>query len=160
MDTVSIPRLADLHPLLSKKVYAMDEALAPQGIIIRVTQGLRTVAQQDALYAQGRSLPGKIVTNAKGGYSAHNFGYAVDLIPGLRSVDNWTPNWNSSSDDFKIMAKAGIDQGLVWGGAWHSIIDPPHFQLLDFPVTPTDSMRIAYKKGGLQAVWNLYPQGD
>lgn len=137
----------------------MDKTLTAQGIAIRVTQGLRTMAQQDALYAQGRSLPGHIVTNATGGYSAHNFGYAVDLCPGMRNSPIWEPNFDASSPDYQAMAKSGEAELLTWGGSWTSLKDFPHFQLAEFPVTPTDSMRLAYQKGGNEAVWALYPIG-
>ena len=57
-----------------------------------VTQGLRTYAEQDALYAQGRTVPGEIVTNAAAGYSWHNFGNAVDLVP--EDITIGQPDWN------------------------------------------------------------------
>lgn len=148
-------RLVGLHPELVQKINAMDAALELQGIIIRITQGLRTYAQQDALYAQGRSLPGHIVTNARGGFSAHNFGYAADLCPGIRGSEVWTPNWDAQSPDYQSMATAGLALGLVWGGNWESLKDYPHFQLAGCPVTPTMEMRAAYTAGGINAVWKL-----
>ncbi|SVE43245.1 uncharacterized protein METZ01_LOCUS496099, partial [marine metagenome] len=44
-----------------------------------VVHTLRTYAEQDDLYEQGRTEPGKIVTNARGGKSWHNFGLAIDF---------------------------------------------------------------------------------
>ena len=55
--------------------------LASQGVIVEIVQGLRTFAEQDALYAQGRTGPGAIVTQARGGESNHNYGLAADLCP-------------------------------------------------------------------------------
>lgn len=155
MDAISETRLALVHPVLAQKVRAMAEALASGGIYIRVVQGLRTKAEQDALYAQGRTSPGKIVTEARGGYSMHNFGMAVDCMPGIRGDDPWQPNGVASHPDYKAMVAAGIAQGLVSGSTWTSIKDWPHFQLAGIPVTPTDQMRadLAY---GLKFVWNKY----
>jgi peptidoglycan L-alanyl-D-glutamate endopeptidase CwlK len=155
MDSISESRLALVHPLLAKKVRAMAEVLAAEGIYIRVVQGLRTAAQQDELYAQGRTEPGPKVTNACGGYSSHNFGMAVDLIPGVRGVDPWKPNWSAASPDYKAMIAAGEAQGLVSGSRWKSMPDMPHFQLAGVPVTPTDGMRAALTQG-LAHVWNTY----
>jgi peptidoglycan L-alanyl-D-glutamate endopeptidase CwlK len=52
---------------------------AAAGITIKVISGLRTFEKQNDLYEQGRSKPGRIVTNARGGYSNHNFGIAFDI---------------------------------------------------------------------------------
>src|ERR1019366_5531638 len=87
MDNASEERLQLVCPQLADKVRQMAENLANQNIDIRVTQGLRTYAEQDALYAQGRTTPGRIVTNAKGGYSYHCFGLAIDCAPSLNGVD-------------------------------------------------------------------------
>ena len=58
---------------------ALVQKAAISGITIRIISGFRTYAEQDALYAQGRTQLGSIVTNAKGGYSNHNFGIAFDV---------------------------------------------------------------------------------
>lgn len=154
MDTISEVRLRQVHPVLAAKTRAMAAALFVQGIIIRVVQGLRTIGEQDALYEQGRTRPGLKVTNAKGGYSMHNFGLAVDCIPGIRGKDPWQPNWNAQHPDFKAMIAAGEAQGLVSGAHWISMPDEPHFQLPDVPVTPTDAMRTMLAERGMPAVWN------
>jgi peptidoglycan L-alanyl-D-glutamate endopeptidase CwlK len=57
--------------------------------LIRVVQGLRSWTEQDALYAMGRTAPGKIVTNVKGGYSYHNYGMAVDCVPSIHGSTSW-----------------------------------------------------------------------
>ncbi|WP_305953442.1 M15 family metallopeptidase [Paenibacillus sp. P32E] len=71
-------------------------AAMPEESNIVITQGLRTIAEQDALYAQGRTKPGQIVTNARGRTSYHNFGLAVDfalLLPNGSSV-----SWDTARD--------------------------------------------------------------
>ncbi len=81
-DKVSIDRVALLHPNIREQVKALiqqaEEKLG-QYAAIRIVQGLRTFEEQDALYAQGRSKPGNIVTNSRGGQSYHNYGLAIDF---------------------------------------------------------------------------------
>jgi len=69
-DKVSIDRVALLHPNIREQVKALIEQAEEklgQYAAIRIVQGLRTFEEQDALYAQGRSKPGNIVTNSRGG---------------------------------------------------------------------------------------------
>jgi peptidoglycan L-alanyl-D-glutamate endopeptidase CwlK len=93
------------------------------GINIKIISGLRTYEEQDALYAQGRTTPGKKVTNAKGGQSNHNFGIAFDIgvFEGAKYLDD--------SPKYKTVGILGAELGLEWGGNWKSIVDQPHFQL-------------------------------
>lgn len=102
---------------------ALVQKAALSGIRIKVISGLRTYAEQDALYAQGRSNKGKIVTNAKGGYSNHNFGIAFDVA--VFEGTTYLPE----SVKYKAVGVLGNDLGLEWGGNWRTIIDQPHFQL-------------------------------
>jgi peptidoglycan L-alanyl-D-glutamate endopeptidase CwlK len=118
-------------------------------VSIRITQGLRTYAEQDALYEQGRSSPGAIVTDAKGGYSMHNFGLAVDVAP----IINGVIDWNDKDANWKeILAKA-LTCGLAEGAEWRTFPDEPHLYPQELPASPTDSMRALFATGGLQAVW-------
>lgn len=96
-----------------------------QGHQITVTHTLRTIEEQDALYAQGRTKPGNIVTKARGGYSLHNFGVAFDICP----IVNGRAAWNDTAL-FKKIGEIGMKVGLEWGGAWASFPDSPHFQYL------------------------------
>lgn len=145
--------LSKVNPILAAKVRSMVEALAAQGITIIVVQGLRTVAEQDALYAQGRTTPGKIVTNAKGGQSWHNFGCAVDCAP---EKPDGSIDWNANHPQWKAMEAAGVAVGLVSGANWVRFVDAPHFQLkTQFPEgAPDTEVRELYAKGGLQGVWD------
>lgn len=102
---------------------ALVHKAAAAGIRIKIISGLRTYAEQDALYAQGRSVPGKIVTNAKGGYSNHNFGIAFDI--GVFEGNKYM----EESPKYKAVGVLGLDLGLEWGGNWKTIVDEPHFQL-------------------------------
>nr|MBA3805723.1 M15 family metallopeptidase [Acidobacteriota bacterium] len=93
MNPSSENRLKKVHPELAKRVRMVIENLAKAGVQVEVVQGLRTFAEQDALFAQGRTKPGKVVTNARGGQSNHNYGLAVDVVPFNNSKPNWeAPN--------------------------------------------------------------------
>lgn len=156
MDIISEQRLSQVHPLLAAKTRAMAGSLIEAGIEIRVVQGLRTIAEQNALYAQGRTAPGSKVTNALGGHSWHNFGLAVDCVPGVRGAAKWTPNWIAKDPDFAAMIQAGESQGLVSGANWTSMPDQPHFQLKGIPVSPDDAARAAIAEYGLSGFWEQY----
>lgn len=158
MDAVSEERLSLVAPALATLIRAMYEDLAAQSpsIHIRVTQGLRTKAEQDALYAKGRTTPGSIVTRAQGGFSAHNFGLAVDCCPDKIDGVPWSPDWDAADARYAAMVAAGEKQGLVCGANWHSIKDEPHFQIAGFPVTPTDAMRHDLGAGGMHELMTIW----
>lgn len=151
--------LSKVNPVLAAKVRAMSAALSAQGITIIVVQGLRTVEEQDALYAQGRTTPGKIVTNAKGGQSWHNLGCAVDCAP---LNPDGTIDWNASHPAWKAMEVEGVKVGLVAGANWVRFVDAPHFQLTGkFPEgAPDTEARELFASGGLQGVWDAIMPRD
>ena len=118
-------KLVGVHPLVSGKARQLIEQAYKEGINVIITQGLRTVEEQNELYAQGRTKPGKIVTNAKGGYSYHNFGLAFDFA--VLNPDG-SVNWNVD-EKWKRVGQLGKSLGLEWGGDWRDFPDYPHFQL-------------------------------
>jgi peptidoglycan LD-endopeptidase CwlK len=163
MDEVSEQRLALVMPALAAKVRQMAAALQGGGIYIRVVQGLRTIEQQNALYAQGRTAPGPIVTNAKGGQSYHNYGLAVDCLPSDRGlIPPFSPDWNVSHHDWQKMLFVGVSLGLDSGATWRTFKDYPHFQLTKpFPEgEPSKEVYDLYAKGSFQAVWDAVTKGD
>ena len=101
---------------------ANDGQLGP-GIAVKVICGTRTYAEQTALYAQGRTAPGPIVTDAPAGYSNHNFGIAFDIGIFARG------EYQDESALYARVGAMGRAQGLEWGGDWTSFPDQPHFQL-------------------------------
>ncbi|MEK3943561.1 M15 family metallopeptidase [Paenibacillus sp. FSL H3-0310] len=137
----SSARLLGLHPVILSATTVLIERCYARGIPILITQGLRTNTEQDALYAQGRTKPGAIVTNAKGGYSYHNYGLAVDfalLLPNGSSVSwdmNRDYNDNNIKDWIEVVEEAK-KLGFEWGGDWTSFKDYPHFQMV-FALTLT-----------------------
>lgn len=95
------------------------------GLQVVIICGTRTYAEQDALYAQGRTKKGAKVTNAKGGYSWHNFGLAFDF--GLFSPDMKT--YFGESQHYKTLGKLALDiPNSTWGGTWKNPVDEPHIQ--------------------------------
>lgn len=118
--------LEDLHPYVAFLARELKAKCALEGIEIIFTQTLRDIEYQDSLYAQGRTKPGKIVTQARGGYSMHNFGLAFDVVP----VDaRRQPVWESP--EWPRIGAIGQSIGLEWGGAWKTMIDRPHFQYVE-----------------------------
>ena len=99
-----------------------NDALNAQGITVKVISGNRSYKEQDALYAQGRTAPGPIVTKAKAGQSSHNFGLACDI--GLFKGGNYLPE----SPLYDALGPVGEAVGLGWGGRWKSLTDKPHFE--------------------------------
>lgn len=151
MNAISQGRLALVHPELSRRIVQMRDML---DFDIEVTQGLRTWMEQDAIYAEGRTQPGKIVTHAPAGFSWHNYGLAVDIVP--EDVSPGQPDWNLNHPAWARMVSVAESLGLVSGAEWHGAdIDTPHVQLTGrFPVTPDDEVRQLFRDGGTEAVWN------
>lgn len=120
--------ITDLLPQVKDKCVAFLAACEQAGYKMCVTQTLRTYAEQDAIYAQGRTKPGKIVTHAKGGESWHNFGRAFDAVPFLPPThhDLW---WQCPEDVWEKIGAIAEAQGLEWGGRWPGALrDIDHFE--------------------------------
>lgn len=130
----SAPRLTGLHPVVLAAANALIECCYTCGVPVQITQGLRTIAEQDALYAQGRTKPGPVVTNARGGQSYHNYGLAIDfalLLPNGSSVswDMARDGDNDQAADWLEVVQQAKRLGFEWGGDWTSLKDYPHFQM-------------------------------
>lgn len=137
----------DLHPKLQKKIVELKAACTAQGITIGFSECLRTVAEQDALYAKGRTTPGSIVTNCKGStYSSmHQWGVAADFYL-IMDVDGDGETaddaFNNSTNFFERVGKIAESIGLEWGGSWTSFKDLPHIQLKDWGSTASQLKKI------------------
>jgi peptidoglycan L-alanyl-D-glutamate endopeptidase CwlK len=124
IDERSAKNIATLKPEVRPLAEKLIETAVAQGITAKVISGYRSYAEQDALYAQGRSKPGQIVTKARGGYSWHNFGLAFDI--GIFSADG--KKYYGESPSYAVVGKIGESLGLEWGGSWKGFVDEPHFQ--------------------------------
>lgn len=114
---------------------------------------LRDEEAQNALYAIGRTReqldaaklyhinpkPGKIVTNAKGGWSMHQWKCAYDLGVLRHGKLVWSTAGNGidsdpsddETDDLELWQRVGVageDSGLEWAGRWKTFREYPHFQ--------------------------------
>ena len=134
--------VSQLHPELKKKVVKLQKECLKAGIKIKIGECFRTVAEQNALYAKGRTASGSIVTNAKGNsYSSmHQWGVAFDFFLDMDvDKDGKTSDdaFNNGTKLFNKVGAIGKKLGLEWGGDWKSIKDLPHFQLPDWGSTAT-----------------------
>lgn len=123
--------LSDLHPKMLPLVMDFLQDCSHAGVDLLVTCTYRSPAEQAALYAQGRTTAGAIVTMAKPGQSMHNISQAgipaslaVDVVP-LRLGK---PVWDARDPMWAIVGKCGKDAGLEWGGEWKTFREFPHFQ--------------------------------
>ena len=124
-DKVTRERLQQLHPAVRERFEAfIDEVETTLNVTIRMEPPLRTFAEQQALWEQGRTKPGKVVTWAPPGSSYHNYGLAADLVPW--KMDHTDLDWNY---DFKKWKPLADEYQLVWGGDFSkNKYDPDHFQ--------------------------------
>lgn len=128
VDDRSAHAIATLHkqvqPLAEQALVRFNEALLPLGLHAVITSATRTYAEQQDLYAQGRTAPGSRVTNAPAGWSNHNFGLAFDISIFRGSSPIWdSPLYRNT------LAPIGKRLGFTWGGDWASINDEPHYEL-------------------------------
>ena len=121
-----------LHPWLDQKLTVLLKKCEKQGIYLIITEGFRSKEYQDSLYAQGRTKPGKIVTNAKGSTwsSQHMWGIAFDI-----AINDSKLLYDAATIRKVAVIAKGI--GLGWGGDWKSIVDTPHFYLPEWGRTTT-----------------------
>jgi peptidoglycan L-alanyl-D-glutamate endopeptidase CwlK len=143
MDQVTLQRIQLLHPKVRTEVdniYRNQIVPALTGrAICRFAYTLRTFAEQNALFAQGRTrlfdANGKrlgVVTKARGGQSIHNYGLALDIV---LIKDNRTASWEDTIDfdkdgtaDWMEVVNILKSNGWEWGGDWKSFKDRPHFE--------------------------------
>lgn len=153
-DKYSPERVAQLHPKIRTEVEQLinqAETFLPKNIVIRIVEHYRSFEYQNQLYAQGRTKPGSIVTNAKGGQSYHNYGLAFDFAfavdkNGDGKVDELS--WDTRADfnkngisDWREVVNVFRKAGYIWGADWDNdgktksegdkdehLVDAPHLQ--------------------------------
>jgi len=116
-------KLEDLHPKVKTLCEKFIASCDKQGIDVLITSTYRDGNSQNALYAQGRTAPGKIVTNAKAGQSFHNWRVAFDFVPLVNGKAQWA--------DTGLFTKCGeiAEQcGLEWAGRWKRFKELAHCQ--------------------------------
>ena len=90
--------------------------------------------EQEKLYAIGRTVKGRKVTNAKPGESRHNHcdpktGYPAAEAFDIAILVAGKPNWDINDEVWQIAGSVGEKLGLEWAGRWERFQEGPHFQL-------------------------------
>ncbi|WHY02659.1 M15 family metallopeptidase [Neobacillus sp. DY30] len=136
-----VPLPTELHPVVKERSDQLVQQAAKIGIVVVITDGFRSIEEQNTIYEQGRTTEGNIVTNAKGGESYHNYGLAIDFALETPSGDviwdrQYDRNQNGKSDWSEVV-KIAKSLGFEWGGDWKGFKDYPHFQM-DFGLKIAD----------------------
>jgi len=116
--------LDDLIAPAKERVERFIALCKDNGIDLLVTSTYRDNESQQALYEQGRTTAGKVVTNAKAGDSWHNWRCAVDVVP----MFNGKPDWDGSHPVWAKVGELGKQAGLEWAGEWRTFKELAHFQ--------------------------------
>ncbi|MEH7010367.1 M15 family metallopeptidase [Neobacillus niacini] len=136
-----VPLPTDLHPVVKERSDQLVLQAAKKGIVVLITDGFRSIEEQNRIYEQGRTVEGNIVTNAKGGESYHNYGLAIDFALETPSGNViWDRQYDGNQNgmaDWSEVVQMAKSLGFEWGGDWKDFKDYPHFQL-DFGLTIAD----------------------
>ena len=112
-----------LAPIKTRAEKFMSLCLG-NGIDVIITSTYRDAESQAVLFAQGRTAPGRIVTNARPGDSYHNWRCAFDVVP----MRNGKPIWDETDPIWSQVGAVGLACDLDWAGNWHGFREFPHFQ--------------------------------
>jgi peptidoglycan L-alanyl-D-glutamate endopeptidase CwlK len=120
----SVEKLKKLEPSFKVAIEKLLKEAHAKGLNVQVASGFRSFEEQNALFEQGRSKPGPIATNAKGGRSAHNYGRAVDLF----FLVNEKADWGIGKFIMLAQLAKGLELPLMWAGKWKSFKEFCHFE--------------------------------
>lgn len=151
-----------LHPKVVDAVSAIVTEAKARGMVVGLQSGLRTGAQQDKLYALGRTVVnpdgktdtrpmGLIATNARAYESYHCLGLAADIVF-KDAKGNWT--WNKKPEEWDALGAVGKMFGMAWGGDWSRFPDYPHFQMIGKIPDVRTAKKILFEQG-LDALWAM-----
>lgn len=141
--------ITQCHPRLQAAAAELVNICNSRGLKIKIGECFRSKAEQDELYAQGRTKPGNIVTNAPGSsYSSmHQWGVAFDFFKNIKGHEY------DDTSFFREVGAIGKSLGLEWGGDWTSPVDMPHLQLADWGSTPSKLKRLYGTFDNFKATW-------
>lgn len=129
-----------LLPCVDRASQAIISEMKMLGHEVRIVEGYRSIERQNELYAQGRTTPGKIVTNAKGGESFHNYRCAVDFVFKKEG-------YNASKELWETLGTVGEKHDFEWGGRWKKFIDLPHFEMkMGYRLSDFQNGKVDYTK--------------
>ena len=130
---VAMRGIDKLHPELQVCVTKFLAECKKQGLNVLVTETLRTLEEQEELYAQGRTKPGNIVTNARGYQSPHAWGVSFDFCRNEKGRE-----YDNSDGFFEFVGEIaktifdGTEYDLFWGGDFKSFVDKPHIEMIKY----------------------------
>lgn len=153
-DLVQRVNLDLIHPRFLEAALELLAACRKRGADYFVISGYRSPAEQQALFDQGRTKPGKKVTNAKPGFSSHQYGIAWDLC---RDADvdrgGLQPDWRLA--EYVILQEEAERLGLESGMSWKSFKEGPHVQMPLPDGVTYQQLKDLFEIGGLEAAWKL-----
>ncbi|MCL2564780.1 MAG: M15 family metallopeptidase [Defluviitaleaceae bacterium] len=114
--------ISDLHPTLQRGANELIRRMKELGYPVGISSTYRDNEAQDYLYAQGRTRPGAIVTNARAGDSMHNYKLAFDIFKNIKGYEYSDYNF------FDTAGRIWTEMGGEWGGSWTTFVDKPHMQ--------------------------------
>lgn len=139
-DKITLERIDKAHPSIRAKLRKdyldCNNTVLGKGVRLRFASVYRSFKEQQVLYEQGRSKPGKIVTNAEPGESFHNYGLAFDIVllydrdgNGTFEAASWDRKEDFDQDQIadwqeviNFFEKRGYRNGAYFG-------DHPHFDI-------------------------------
>lgn len=115
--------ISRLRPDVAANCRVFIQRCAAEGLPVLVVETVRDLEYQASLYAQGRTKPGKIVTNQKTpSFHWDKVALAFDVCKNVKGHEY------DDSDFFRRCGAIGKEMGFTWGGDWKSLPDRPHFQ--------------------------------
>lgn len=145
-----------LCPAFLERLNEFERRLAIDHLPFFLFEGYRSFDRQAELYAQGRTSPGKIVTNAKPGDSIHQYALAGDYVAdGATDKLGVQWSWENRNGIYQRMGAVAQDCGLIWGGEWKRFPDLPHIEM---PGLTLSEIKEIYRQSGgdLKVVWEHY----
>lgn len=162
---ISKQRISLLYPGLRKIAgRVLQNVYSKTGRLMNVTESIRSMDYQLSLYSQGRECvdgkwtiinPGKIVTNARPGYSFHCYGLAFDCA--WAGQDPYLAKSTKAEQEelWNAYGEVVTAHGLTWGGHFklsNGGNDKPHAEL-SFGLSIVDCFEL-FERGGNQKVWS------
>jgi peptidoglycan L-alanyl-D-glutamate endopeptidase CwlK len=126
---ISLEKIGTLNPIFAARAFKWYDAMTKAGHNPYIYCGLRSEAEQNELYKIGRDLPGRKVTNARGGQSFHNYGRAFDWVPLTANAKNpqmFEANWSNN-----LVYQQGQIEGTKFYFRWLSW-ETPHLEDANF----------------------------
>jgi len=155
MDAQSLEILKFVYPDLRVRAFRLREDIhKATGYWIRITRGYSSYEAQEAIYAQGRTTPGKIVSNARPGLSYHNYGLAFDVC--FLGLDPYLETMAKLRGDkaevvWERVAECVEAGGMASGRRFRLRKDSPHAQI-SYGLEMSEMVEL-YHHGGLAGVW-------